>query len=458
MRIQPPPVIAHRNSIGVVALILFDVLFASIYLFMYSLTFSRLVSVFNIAATGLSSSVHTGRLLLTTRRLLVAALLLISLQFLVDMTVHYQNWEDPIKLLLIQLTIVLQLPALEKLRADPKKIELAFLASVLLSCLIALLQVRSPDVSVSNVIPPNPILLTETMRFDYLEETGRVTGTYSTAIGLALVCGFAFCICFVRAISSTSHVSRAIYLALIFLLFVVLIFSQTRSAIYGVVPAVVLGYAIAKGLRLQSILIVGFLSIAIGGTFSAIEQIITKYSERSTFSVDGNTYAKITSNVYGVVAALHSNPLFGVPVNRRIDRAGGDIADEILVRKGHAIVGDILDAKEGFRVVPTNHNEPAYFLKYYGVIGFALYIFMCWTLLKKAMSKAEFASRWILCSIVLYQLQYSLLHNTQILGTVLLWVFLATWQEPVPHATRLTSNAAYIDRGASRTRFPNLVR
>ena len=77
---------------------------------------------------------------------------------------------------------------------------------------------------------------------------------------------------------------------------------------------------------------------------------------------DGSIVHRIQANVYGVVGTFYLSPIIGVPFENALEAM-------IL---GYKKVGLFI----GYYFIDevTQHNQPAYFFRYYGLIGFLFFV------------------------------------------------------------------------------------
>lgn len=176
-------------------------------------------------------------------------------------------------------------------------------------------------------------------------------------------------------------------------------------------------------------------------SYAFYESFVVKYSDRSSLEIDANTYYKITANIYGTFAALNKNYLIGVPRFNRDDPASYGRYKE-LIREGKRKLGSIVDNKQQYNLMATNHNMFAFYLRHYGVLGFVLLIVVLWKIYKKISVKCEVTDKFMLYGIGIYFLQYVLFHNPQLFEELLIWVLLANGVEKTDDSKNTTNQRA----------------
>lgn len=241
----------------------------------------------------------------------------------------------------------------------------------------------------------------------------RVSGAASSSIGLACNLGIIFFYFYYNKLDLYSRKYQFLFLALIILL---AFMSQNRSLLYSMIPVIILTDIIKKGsLKKQ---IIGVSSIVLITFFSLnyVNNIVSQVFPRLTSDVfeDQSVWNRVQSNYYVAIGTLASSPLIGIPFDK---------AEEMQIlgfQKSGLIIGDFYVDKV------TNHNQPLYFFKYYGFLGFTLFLFTYFLLIKHSSSTYnEIHIRKILFSIIIFHLSYSFFHNNKFLNDFFLWFFIA---------------------------------
>lgn len=409
-----------------------DIALSSVYLITYAITLERIFSVLTVASLVLSAKMIRP-LRPSTRKVMAVAGSVILFKFIVDSTIHLQDLLDPFKLSLIEIFTVLLLPLVEWSKIPMRQVRTAFFFAAGAAMFFGFLQTFGIDITLKEMIPTNQIFIFEKQRFDYLEHTGRIVGTYTTGVSFSLMLGTLFFVLMGllrrQADILRFFIKNSMVVAGLVIIFFLILHTQTRSAIYGVPLALMVGYFLSSRRFLRKT-VIAFVSLAFAiSLFGVFQALVIGVSERAAFGMDANTYYKVTSNIYGAYAALSHDPLFGVPVNRRLDRGEGTSDDMALVKEGRQLLGDIIETDEEYRLAATNHNQFAYFLKYYGLVGFFMFLWLLFVIFKKISQKANVSERFVLMSIFIFHVQFSMLHNNQLLQTLLVWIFLGLGDE-----------------------------
>lgn len=413
------------------SIIFSDIVLSTLYIVTYKVTFPRLFGAILIALV-LIIGFGKFRISKTTRSVMVWALALVTYKFLLDFTLHYTVGVDAVTQLLKELVVILMLPVFDRIGSNRIGIVRTVMVSAIPALILGMMQIMTPSFNVPELLPTNSLLITESITASYIHAESRIVGTYSIAIGYAILLAILCVIAWAYGLVDAGTQKRVIALMFIALCFVLMIFTQTRSAIYGVLPAMLVAYFLENPKSLKkNILLIAGVGILIAG-FAGFQTFVTKYSERSEIVMDANTYYKLTANLYGTYAALHRNPLFGVPLPKSDDfgLAAKQQAEE-LIEEGRRALGQVVENKHNLKLKATNHNLFAFYLRHYGLIGFVLLMVVLVKIYKKILAKQQIRDRYMLLGVFVFFLQYSLLHNTQIFEYLLIWVLLAHGDEHV---------------------------
>lgn len=241
----------------------------------------------------------------------------------------------------------------------------------------------------------------------------RISGASYSTIGFACNLGVLFCyFLFNKNTTFFTKKYRLVYLVLIFFM---MIFSQTRSVIFSIIPVVYISSVLfsEKGFKgkVRSSLVLGFLVLML----FAISPLIRKAYPRLFLSAeeDYTIVHRVQSNVFGVVGTFYSSPFIGTSVNN----AKGTVVS------GYNKVG--LFFGDYFVSEVTHHNQPAYFFRYYGFIGLLFFILIYMYFFKIGFSNNYMPYKKMIFAIVLFHIAFTLFHNNKFSSDVYLWLFIA---------------------------------
>jgi hypothetical protein len=404
----------------------------NVYILSYKVNCVRILSVL-LVFIALARYMPIRSLSRYTRSVVKWAFILVSFKLFLYLTLHFDNDLEPLFTYFKELFVILLLPAFEYVGF--KSIEKTILICAIPAILLGLVQIVDPTVSLDTLLPANPLVFTERITEHYLQAERRISGTFNIAIGYALLLGM-LCMVVGAQFMRPNKILKPFW-GIVFLgLHSMVIFTQTRSAIYGIIPAVILAYLLSGERMLKRAFVTSIITVVCIVLFGSFTALVMQYSNRSALKMDANTYYKITANVYGVYGALADNPFFGIRKSASLhDSREKYMRDqkrdlELLKKARKDLGGDFLDSGEfNHPLIQTHHNLYAYYLRYYGLIGFGFFSMMVLVIFRKVICKKEIRHRFVLLSVFFFILQYALLHNTTILGTPLFWVLLANGEE-----------------------------
>ncbi len=251
---------------------------------------------------------------------------------------------------------------------------------------------------------------------ELLERGDRIIGTDTLSIGFSLLLGYLFILSCVQYLNNKKNIWHPIFMTFLFFL---ILETQTRSAIYGILPSIFLSYAIIAKINIKNILIYGTIILCVIFSFQAIQNMIVKHSDRSKVEMDVNTYAKITANIYGVYGALSRNPIIGVSKSEQAK----------VIIEGKKELGTVIKKEGKEDAYITHHNLFGRYLRYYGLIGFSIFFVLVIKIFRKALNKDDLQDKLKLTAIFIYFFQFAQLHNNELLLSPIVWILLAIGEE-----------------------------
>lgn len=242
----------------------------------------------------------------------------------------------------------------------------------------------------------------------------RVSGATASSIELACILGFSFLLLFYTKVDEKilSSKEKKFYIALI----IVLIFlTQTRSLIFSLPIVIFLTSFFLNKKTIKTYATIIFAVSFTVGTFYLLLPILVEMFPRLFLSTneDGSIVHRLQGNVFGVIGVYYTSFWTGVPF------------DEIFqaVRLGYTKIGLFI----GTYFIPesTDHNQIAYFFKYYGFIGLSMFIYIFYKLILWAKSNDDSSIRKTLFASIIFYLMYTLSHNNNILMDYYFWIFMS---------------------------------
>lgn len=242
----------------------------------------------------------------------------------------------------------------------------------------------------------------------------RVSGATASSIELACILGFSFLLLFYTKVDEKilSPKEKKFYIALI----IVLIFlTQTRSLIFSLPIVIFLTSFFLNKKTIKTYTTIGLaVSLSIG-IFYLLLPILIEIFPRLFLSAneDGSIVHRLQANVFGIIGVYYTSFWTGIPL------------DEILqaIRIGHNHIGTFIGTY--FIQENTDHNQIAYFFKYYGFIGLSIFIYIFYKLILWSKSNYDPSIKKTLFASIIFYLMYTLSHNNHILMDYYFWIFMS---------------------------------
>jgi O-antigen ligase len=356
-------------------------------------------------------------------RLLGISLLFILYMALVDYF-HGVQLGVVVTRIVSHLLIVLLLPAFVQYQ-DRFQMVMWFRRFVTISLIFAILQMLGWHYALADLVPHLGIIGSDIIRDELIDEYGRATGaTYNT---IAFAMQMVILILLVYGGYLVQHRwSRCGYG---FMGLVGLFASQTRAALFGLVPAIIMGVLIFSKLRLKSALQIVTLIVAAIGLGFGLQQVAPEYLPYMAKEIDEGDTHRVSTNVFMTIGVLVESPWFGISPAQAWD---------VYYRHAdrNAVVQHTLDMK-----TPTHHNQLGYYFRYYGVVGIALLFAVYFRIYKIIKASVSTPMRVFIGSLFILDFIYSMTHNNKLLTSPLLWVFLSLALLPEDKANRTLASA-----------------
>ncbi len=350
----------------------------------------------------------------TTNKIVFWAFWLIIYEFFLNIFLHHQPVSEAIFQFLKEFFVILLLIIFEYLRLNYEEKYKQIIVASIIPMLIGFLEMLK-RITLSDLLSFIPFIYGPELTKEYLRTTGRITGGYGISIGFALFIGIVFILAFVQLLKT----KKRYYLLFLIVSFILILYTQTRSAIYGLIPSIVLAYFIVSKIDFKRVLVVLITTLILLFIFNITELWITSTIPRAKLQLEGNTYIKITSNIYGSYASLKESPFIGIPYYKHY----------YYIYKGASELGEFIYTSKKYSLEATNHNLFGYYIKFYGLIGFFLLLNIVIKIFHKINLKKDLYIKLFLLSSFIYFLQYSMLHNNRLLLFPLLWVIIAFGEE-----------------------------
>lgn len=278
-----------------------------------------------------------------------------------------------------------------------------------ISILFAVLQIIGLRENLSTLIPELGFIKSDQVISLPGPQGLRVSGAAYSIINFAECLGFLIIITYYRFTEKRNKIS----ILSIILMIVVLFFTQTRSAIYGLVPSIFLVGLYYRRKNFKEVLRLAIFLVIVFFTVSLFSNLIEKSFHRLTTLSDWTVIERMQTNYYAMLGVWRRAPIFGIPKEMAWDVISRTAWEEGL------IFGDIL------RISATHHNQVLYYFRYYGFVGLGLLMLLYYMIFRKIVHSSQLVTKMILLSIFLFDFQYSLGHNNKLINNIILWILLS---------------------------------
>lgn len=394
---------------------------SSVYIISPKITLPRLscTLLFFYLFTYFAVSRSTLKLKKTTNQVVFWVFILVGYRAANDFFLHNMSSIETLYEILKQTFPVFLLVAIEYLEIEDKKIIITIFFASFIQISFGFIQLYNPAITINQLITQIPYLRGSELTYPYILQTSRISGTEIISVGYALLLGIFVIIAIAEYLRNRTQIYLiALYL---FLCGVLILFTETRSAIYGIIPSIVIACFICSNPGLKRILFYSTIVISIIASFNLIESGITNIKPRAKFAIRGNTYQKLAANIYGSYAALMINPLFGVPRSKHLS----------IIHQGAQELGEIIPSKRNYPLIETHHNLFGLYIKFYGLLGLFILLVLLSKIFKKIRLKSDRSIKVMLYGVFIYFLQYAMLHNNMLLYFFPIWILLALGLENV---------------------------
>lgn len=332
-------------------------------------------------------------------------------------------YEVGVKLLSYVLIIFL-LPAFVE-RNKPFSMVIWYRRFLLISIAFAAMQVSGLHYALGDIVPNIGIIGSNLAREELIDTYGRVTGaTYNT---IAFSMQMVILILLVYGGFLAQPRKDRIHYGILGILGLLL--SQTRAALIGLIPAIVISYLIFANSRLQSAMkLVPMLTLALGMAW-VMQNLASDYFPYLAKEIDESDTHRFWTNWYMTLGVLNESPLFGISPEQAWD-----------VYFRHADRNAVVQYTPEMKT-PTHHNQLGYYLRYYGLIGIFFLMSVYYQVLKLINSSTSMPMRIFLGSVIILDFLYSMTHNNKLLVSPLLWIFLSLALLPIEKANRTLTSA-----------------
>ena len=240
----------------------------------------------------------------------------------------------------------------------------------------------------------------------------RISGATYSIIGFASQLGMMWFYFYYNKTHLYSKRTRFYFLTLIILL---ILFTQTRSLIFLLVPIIIITNALVNNKFLALIRTASFLSLILFILLFFKDTLLDAFPRLFlNFEDDGSIVHRIQANVYSSIGTFYTSPFIGVSFDDalKVMQLG---YSKIKLFYGSFFIEEV-----------THHNQPLYYFRYYGFIGLFFLLFIYYRFLQFSKSKHKTVEdKRVIYSIIIFHFLYTLSHNNTIFTDQFLWIFLS---------------------------------
>ncbi|MBN2570113.1 MAG: hypothetical protein JXB42_11845 [Deltaproteobacteria bacterium] len=324
------------------------------------------------------------------------------------------------RMLLPNLLIPLMLPIFEYKKSSVNLYK-AFFAIFSISVAFAVVQAVGFKWNLPILFPGFGFLKSDRFLDPMMHLHWRVSGATFSVIGFALYLGIAIIILYYLMIEKKNK----FLIIPLFILVIVLFFTQSRSTLYGIVPTLALTNLICTKNSIKSLINTTLTTILIIIAIYSFSEIIKASTPRVTNPFDASVIERLQTNYYATLGTWETAPIFGVPRDKI-----WDVIQTTATRKG-IVVGD------KWRITTTHHNQLLYYFRYYGLIGLGLLVLLYYKIFVEIFKTSDKTNRMILLAIFIFDFQYSMMHNNKLINSILLWVLLSLASNRYPQEDKI---------------------
>lgn len=294
----------------------------------------------------------------------------------------------------------------------------------LVSLGFACLQVIGLPIILASIFPGLGVIGADRIVESFVDSYGRASGATSNTIAFAMQ--MVLLALFAYAAFELGNRGRQLRYGVLGLIGLVL--SQTRAALFGLIPAIMLSRLLLGGARLRELMKVApVLALGIFGAW-ILQVVASDLLPYVAKEIDTGDTHRFWTNWYMVVGVFRESPLLGVSPGQAWD---------VYFRYGDMTVTQFSPDM----ATPTHHNQLGYYFRYYGFVGIGLLGFLYWRVWQGIKGCDSIAVRVLLGAVFILDFIYSMAHNNKLITSPLLWIVLSMAFLPADRAERMLAGA-----------------
>lgn len=313
-----------------------------------------------------------------------------------------------------------------------------------ISVFFAIFQMLGLRHNLSTLLPELSIIKSSQLIDAATEQGLRVSGPGFSIINFSLYLGY-FIIVIQYHFTQRGNIFLMIPLAVGAL---VLFFTGTRSAIYGLLPSILLVRFLYGKRNVKEMFKLLIIIATVSISLALLSESIQSRFQRFYKPFDASVIERFQTNYYATIGVLKESPFFGIPKEET-----SDVISRTVEEMG-IFFGDTV------RVTTTHHNQILYYFRYYGLVG-VIFIGMLYLMVfRKILATPSQITKMIFLSIIVFDLQFSMAHNNKLLHNIVFWVLLSLASEQTlpfqEQEYRLIPSANFNSKKGNRFNSANL--
>lgn len=342
-----------------------------------------------------------------TRSVLKAASIFLLYMFTVNVFRDENLLESAIDGL-VGLCFILILPIYEE-RTDDYKLIRGYKRYMIIVIAFMVVQFVWPRITIGSLLP-NLGLIQAYNAWDNIESEVyyRLCGPTGNIIFLSQSILVFVALTYCRLLKKFRPVNVILFVIMVFLLFG----TQVRSTIFGLIPAIVFSLLFFEEANKGSILRLGFIACTLLVIYIVVLYGMAGDLDHLNKDIDTGDTHRFDVNYQMSIGILNESPIFGIPPSKAWD---------VYLKYCDSSLGKY----NPDQTTPTHHNQVAFYLRYYGIVGVALLLWLYVAVYRKILHAHSSYIKIFLFIVITTDLISSLAHNNKLLSSPLLWILLS---------------------------------
>lgn len=322
------------------------------------------------------------------------------------------SFQDALSYLLGALTFPFIWKAFSEMKNNKRLISFFISFYLIFTSIFSLFQISGIPLTAGTLLSGTGIIKTDLAYSGVTGQGLRITGADMNSIGYACILGMIIIYYYFRFESEW----RYRYLFYVIITVILLLFTQSRAAIFSIIPVIIITKILTQSRIKDRVLLFTGTAFATLAIALILIPVLRNEFPRLFIKVleDGSVIHRIQANVYGSIGTIVKAPIFGVSFNEGLEA----------MKIGYQKIGLFIGTY--FIPMVTHHNQPLFFLRYYGLVGLFLILLFYFRVAKTALSETNpILIRQIVFGVLLFHFLYTLTHNNKITMDYYLFIILS---------------------------------